>query len=535
MNRSPERLRLYLLFAWFHAIVMERLRYSPLAGFSKRHEFSASDAMCGLSVIDHWFDTLWRDDVGAVGSEGHIDPHQMPWDAIKSVLGESIYGGRVDNEFDQRILWSFLDAIFVPEAFSPGWAPRFSPPDVPRFPTPGSAQSILAWADDLPDNNPATWIGLSYSAETILAERSGKLVLAKLALLQADAGSDSDDTCVPKNATVGEKLILLEEQCTKWASNLRYCACGSKTQKESHLEGVEAESVLGYAGETVVASLSDSDGAQTNRELSLAPCISREISQCEVLLRAVLKDLQDVRVFCKSSTKLNTARLQSLVRALSKGGTPREWSANSECSHGCTALAEMWLNDFGNRCAYLFSLANRFVDEPHLSGSSACVYWLGGFSNPRAFITASRQYTAQVTGTALGDLVPTLDLCDVKTEPEVLGPSRGALFKLRGLLLQGAAWDSTTKQLVLLDAAIDATEAIDISKKKAVASEASIASLRWVSAAATDRDDAVIEIPVYLNEDRKQLLLVVKLRKSPAQPTDIFYRRGTAIIAWSNK
>lgn len=116
-----------------------------------------------------------------------------------------------------------------------------------------------------------------------------------------------------------------------------------------------------------------------------------------------------------------------------------------------------------------------------------------------------------------------------------MGPSRGALFKLRGLLLQGAAWDSTTKQLVLLDAAIDATEAIDISKKKAVASEASIASLRWVSAAATDRDDAVIEIPVYLNEDRKQLLLIVKLRKSPAQPTDIFYRRGTAIIAWSNK
>ena len=100
-------------------------------------------------------------------------------------------------------------------------------------------------------------------------------------------------------------------------------------------------------------------------------------------------------------------------------------------------------------------------------------------------------------------------------------------------MLQGAAWDGTAKQLVLLKAATSTTEAADNSNKEAVAPEASIASLLWVSASATDRDDdEAIDVPVYLNEDRRQVLLVVKLRKSAAQPTEIFYQRGVAIIAW---
>jgi hypothetical protein len=43
MAKQPaERGRLYVLLAWFHALVQERLRYTPV-GWSKSHEFSDAD------------------------------------------------------------------------------------------------------------------------------------------------------------------------------------------------------------------------------------------------------------------------------------------------------------------------------------------------------------------------------------------------------------------------------------------------------------------------------------------------------------
>ena len=41
----------------------------------------------------------------------------MPWKAIRTLLSDCIYGGKIDNEFDQRLLSSFLEKLFVPESF----------------------------------------------------------------------------------------------------------------------------------------------------------------------------------------------------------------------------------------------------------------------------------------------------------------------------------------------------------------------------------------------------------------------------------
>lgn len=31
----------------------------------------------------------------------NLPPEKVPWDAIKTLLAQCIYGGKVDNEFDQ--------------------------------------------------------------------------------------------------------------------------------------------------------------------------------------------------------------------------------------------------------------------------------------------------------------------------------------------------------------------------------------------------------------------------------------------------
>lgn len=44
-----------------------------------------------------------------------MDPEKIPWAALRTLLAESIYGGRIDNDTDQRLLQSFISSIFRAE------------------------------------------------------------------------------------------------------------------------------------------------------------------------------------------------------------------------------------------------------------------------------------------------------------------------------------------------------------------------------------------------------------------------------------
>lgn len=94
INRGPvERSRLYMLLGWLNAVVHERLRYAPL-GWTKRYEFSDADTACAVDCLDQWVDAI-------AGKKSHISPEEIPWDALRTTISQSLYGGRIDNQFDQ--------------------------------------------------------------------------------------------------------------------------------------------------------------------------------------------------------------------------------------------------------------------------------------------------------------------------------------------------------------------------------------------------------------------------------------------------
>ncbi|XP_046859367.1 cytoplasmic dynein 1 heavy chain 1-like [Xenia sp. Carnegie-2017] len=47
----------------------------------------------------------------------NISPDKVPWDALRTLLTQAIYGGRIDNEFDQRLLSSFVNRLFTVSSF----------------------------------------------------------------------------------------------------------------------------------------------------------------------------------------------------------------------------------------------------------------------------------------------------------------------------------------------------------------------------------------------------------------------------------
>jgi len=108
--RPVQRSKLHFIVAWFNAVVQERLRFIPI-GWSKVYEFNQSDQRCVLNMLDEWIDSMGK------GREA-IDPDKIPWDALRTLVSQSIFGGKIDNDFDQRILQSLVDYFFRKETFN---------------------------------------------------------------------------------------------------------------------------------------------------------------------------------------------------------------------------------------------------------------------------------------------------------------------------------------------------------------------------------------------------------------------------------
>ncbi|KAJ2796074.1 dynein heavy chain, partial [Coemansia helicoidea] len=187
-----ERGRLRFQLAWLHAVVIERLRYAPL-GWAHRYEFSDADFACALATVDAW---LTR----AAQGRANIAPERIPWDAIRSLLVESVYGGRIDSAFDHRVLATFVERWFCADAYGADFALVDEP--CLRAPEGTAAADFERWCLALPESQPPTWLGLPPNAETLLLVQKGQRLLAdarKLrALMDDDEGDDEDDSAGDK-------------------------------------------------------------------------------------------------------------------------------------------------------------------------------------------------------------------------------------------------------------------------------------------------------------------------------------------------
>ncbi|XP_051482944.1 cytoplasmic dynein 2 heavy chain 1 isoform X1 [Apus apus] len=97
INKKGNLSQAHSLFclAWFHAVCQERRNYIP-QGWTKFYEFSLSDLRAGFDIIDRLFE----------GSKG------FQWEFVHGLFENAIYGGRVDNYFDMRVLRSYLKQLF---------------------------------------------------------------------------------------------------------------------------------------------------------------------------------------------------------------------------------------------------------------------------------------------------------------------------------------------------------------------------------------------------------------------------------------
>ena len=189
-SKGPKELsRLHFLAAWLHAVVIERLRYSPL-GWAKKYEFSESDFLRTIDTIDQWV-------LKISDGRSNVAPEQLPWKALFVLLGESVYGGRIDNDFDQKLMKSFLKKFFVPEVYSRQFAlTNEREGEAPLQIADGHESAIFEkWVTEMPEKQTPVWLGLPGESQKMIQAQQGTQMLVDLVKITDifAAGGDGDD------------------------------------------------------------------------------------------------------------------------------------------------------------------------------------------------------------------------------------------------------------------------------------------------------------------------------------------------------
>lgn len=446
LSKGPaEKIRLYFLLAWFHAVVQERLRYVPL-GWSKVYDFNDSDMEAAFNTIDQWLHSIAK-------GRANVDPASIPWGAIKSLIKQAVYGGRIDSDFDQQVMDSFVDSLFTPKAYNVDFdlVPRLEPEKaVVTVPEGTKMEHFLSWVNGLPEREPPIWLSLPPTAERVIAVSQGMEMLNKLRKMRT-LDDDDDEAPVAKGAVPSSSqqpawMRVLLANCKDWLAGL-----------PTHVTKLPRQS-------------SDSQDP-------LYRFFMREAIVGTKLLQRVRKDLDDLILVCQGQLK-QTNHLRSLMSQLAKGTIPTNWKQYKVPK--AMAVAG-WIPNFSQRLAQLEKVAQ-------LSSFSGLSVWLGGLFFPEAYITATRQAVAHRMSWSLETL-------DLRLDVEQAGDPTA--FSVEGLVIEGAEWKG--RHLAINDG-----ESIPISSSQ----------LRWVHAGdenKTGEDQIQVNLPVYLNSDRSDVLFTINL------------------------
>lgn len=487
MMRAPsERSKLYFLLAWFHAIVQERLRYKPL-GWSKLYEFNESDLKVAVSTLDTWLDSVAQ-------GRNNISPDKIPWDAVQTLFGECIYGGKVDNIFDHRLLRSFLKKFFTSRSFESDFAlveSRLGSANNVLMPEGIRRDEFLAWVDSLDHSSHSpTWLGLPSNAERVIQFNLGQDMIRKLLRLQAL--EDEDEVLVTISQKAGDSSAD--------SSLVSELSGGDVRPTYMKTLAVDIENWLKY----LPGHLELLKRSVENIKDPLFRYFEREICCASRLLNDVRKDLKELQEICDPEKRVKqTNYYREMVEKLVKEQIPEHWVRYKVPKN---MKVSSWMIDFSERLRQLAYVLDNATSLRKISIN------LGRLLNPEAYITATRQYVAQTNSWSLEEL----ELEFTVHENDQTSSSGEGSFTILNLQLEGATVKENKLHLTA-----------------SMSTEIPRANLHWIRKESCHHNNGSgqqISLPVYLDPTRSDLLFTVEMQPDGQEDVCAFFERGVAII-----
>ncbi|NWS31784.1 DYH9 protein, partial [Polioptila caerulea] len=363
-----------ILFAlcYFHAVVAERRKFGP-QGWNRSYPFSTGDLTISVSVLYNCLQASSK----------------VPYDDLRYLVGEIMYGGHITDDWDRRLCRTYLEEFIKPEMLEGELCLA------PGFPLPGNMDynGYHQYIDDaLPPESPYLY-GLHPNAEIgFLTQRSERLLRTVLELQPRDS-SAAQGAVGTREETV---QALLEDMLEKLTDEFNMAELVAKVQERTP-----------YA----VVALQECE-----RMNALTAEMRRSLAELELGLKGELTMTSD---------------METLQNSLFLDMVPESWVRRSYPS---TASLGSWFADLLARISELEAWTRDF--------SLPSTLWLGGFFNPQSILTAVMQTTARRNKWPLDRMTLQCDVTKRSREDFASAPREGAY--VHGLFLEGARWDAQT-------------------------------------------------------------------------------------------
>ncbi|EFO63728.1 Dynein heavy chain [Giardia lamblia P15] len=403
-----------LLFgiSFYHTLLVERRKFGSL-GYNIQYQFTQSDYETAVEVLSMYlqlYDTI-------------------PWNALKYLVASIIYGGRVIDDLDRRVLNVYIDHVFCQTAIKrDGYllAPPLSEYVIPQR---GSLQEYRDYITTLPQVDLPAVFGQHSNSEVASRKVESLTLVETLLTIQSMDGSSSGEA--------DDKKKEKEKKAKKTTDDDGDEDGTKKKKKESTGLSARDERIIKLAQDIIhslPAPITNLPPPITDINDQTAPlkAVLLQESERHMRLRNIISDdLTTLQRGIRGLTMMS-AYLDEVLNDLQVGKVPASWGI----IYKSTKSLAPWSRDFIKRVEQLQKWANV---------GSLKSYWLGGLSLPTAFLTALQQQASRRMNIAIDQLEwgfqVTRYLDPLRDIDDKSVPAFGDGFYAHDCYLEGANWD----------------------------------------------------------------------------------------------
>ncbi|CAF1153283.1 unnamed protein product [Adineta ricciae] len=381
---------LVFVLAFFHAVVQERRKYDKI-GWNVSYDFNESDFRVCMTILDTYLKK----------SIANNDP-KIPWGSLKYLIGEVMYGGRAIDEFDRRVLRTYMNEYmgdFIFDTFQPFYFHRTE--DVAYYIPSANEEhpatvglpvkdAALEYIESLPLTNTPEVFGLHPNAEIGYYTKSAR--------------------------DMWEQLIELQPQSAEASGGM---------SRDEYIDNTAADIIKRIPQQYDVDKVWKKFGGEAISPTSVV--LLQELDRFNRLTLTMSKSLATLRRALKGEVGMSN-ELDDLSRALYNGQLPPMWRRLAPATKKNLAN---WMDHFLRRNQLYSGWIND--GEPN-------VVWLSGFSIPESYLTALVQATCRKNGWPLDKSTLYTQVTEWETPEDVNERAHQGCF-VTGLYLEGASWD----------------------------------------------------------------------------------------------
>uniref|UniRef100_G3PRS5 Dynein axonemal heavy chain 11 n=1 Tax=Gasterosteus aculeatus TaxID=69293 RepID=G3PRS5_GASAC len=369
-SREQEFKTILFSLCYFHACVAERRKFGS-QGWNRKYPFNTGDLTISVDVLYNYLEAN----------------AQVPWEDLRYLFGEIMYGGHITDDWDRRLCRTYLEEYMQPNQFDRklSLGPGFVVPSNLDY------QGYHDFIDEmLPHESPVHY-GLHPNAEIeFLTVTSDSLFHTLLELQSPDAvmGEGASQTLEEKVKNILDEVL-------------------EKLPEEYNMSDI------------------------TSKTAERSPYILVCFQECErmnTLISEIRRSLKGLDLGLKGELAISS-EMEKLQSALFFDNVPDTWT---KLAYPSTYSLAIRYNDVLQRCKELDSWTQDL--------SLPSVVWLSGLFNPQSFLTAVMQSLARKNEWPLDKVNLTVDVTK-KFKEEFNQPAREGAY-VYGLYMEGARWDT---------------------------------------------------------------------------------------------